>query len=188
MGCRCRRTNSRAPARVEIEERCGCVAGDSGLSTRVRRVAPRRSCPDRAQVDRGRLAAVCRVDRRNVAATGAKTGVKPVTTPSHRATARRALVLLNTNARRGQGRDRYAVVQPAIDELFDTRIAETEPAGNDGAVRAALDDGIRTFIAAGGDGTVNVLVDALGDADVAWQCALRVDPHGPASHGVLATP
>jgi diacylglycerol kinase (ATP) len=87
--------------------------------------------------------------------------VKPVTTPSHRAPARRALVLLNPNARRGQGRDRYAVVRPAIDELFDTRIAETEPAGNDGAVRAALDDGIRTFIAAGGDGTVNVLVDAL---------------------------
>ena len=81
--------------------------------------------------------------------------------PAHRATARRALVLLTTNARPGQGGDRYAVVQPIIDDLFETRIAETEPAGNDGAVRAALDDGIRTFIAAGGDGTVNALVDAL---------------------------
>ena len=87
--------------------------------------------------------------------------MRPVTTASHRAPACRALVLLNPNARRGQGRVRYAAVQPAIDELFETRIAETEPAGNDGAVRAALDDGIRTFIAAGGDGTVNALVDAL---------------------------
>jgi hypothetical protein len=49
------------------------------------------------------------------------------------------------------GRDRYAVVQPGIDELFETRIVETEPAGNDGAVRAALDDGVRTFIAADPD-------------------------------------
>ena len=87
--------------------------------------------------------------------------VRPVTTPSHRVPVRRALVLLNPNARRGQGRDRYRVVQPGIDELFETRVAETEPAGNDGAVRAALDDGIRTFIAAGGDGTVNALIDAL---------------------------
>ena len=84
-----------------------------------------------------------------------------VTTPSDRNSARRALVLLNPHARRGQGRDRYAVVRPHIDELFETRIVETDPAGNDAAVRAALDDGVRTFIAAGGDGTVNALVDAL---------------------------
>ena len=84
-----------------------------------------------------------------------------VTAPARRAPVRRALVLLNPNARRGQGRDRYAVVRPGIDELFETRIVETEPAGNDGAVRAALDDGVRIFIAAGGDGTVNALVDAL---------------------------
>jgi diacylglycerol kinase (ATP) len=87
--------------------------------------------------------------------------VNPVTTPSPEASDRRALVLLNAHARHGQGRGRYAVVQPRIDELFEARVVETEPGGNDSAVRAALDQGVRTFIAAGGDGTVNALVDAL---------------------------
>jgi len=74
---------------------------------------------------------------------------------------RRALVLLNPNARRGRGRARYAAVKAAVDDLFDTRVVETEPIGNERPVRAALDDGIRTFIAAGGDGTVNAVIDAL---------------------------
>jgi diacylglycerol kinase (ATP) len=74
---------------------------------------------------------------------------------------RRALVLLNPNARRGRGRARYAAVKAHVDELFDTRVVETEPSGNDRPIRAALDDGIRTFIAAGGDGTVNAVIDAL---------------------------
>jgi diacylglycerol kinase family enzyme len=74
---------------------------------------------------------------------------------------RRALVLLNPNARHGRGRARYAAVQADVDAEFDTRVVETEPTGNDSAIRAALDDGIRTFIAAGGDGTVNAVIDSL---------------------------
>ncbi len=80
--------------------------------------------------------------------------------PQH-SPARRALVLLNPNARRGRGRTRYAAVKADIDQVFDARVVETEPTGNDGPIRAALDDGIRTFIAAGGDGTVNAVIDAL---------------------------
>ena len=86
-----------------------------------------------------------------------KTGTK---LPDQSAT-RRALVLLNPNARRGRGRARYALVKPYIDAAFDTRAVETEIGGNDKPIRAALDDGIRTFIAAGGDGTVNAAIDAL---------------------------
>jgi diacylglycerol kinase (ATP) len=74
---------------------------------------------------------------------------------------RRALVLLNPNARRGRGRSRYAAVNAYVDDAFEARVVETEPTGNDGPIRAALDDGIRTFIAAGGDGTVNAVIDAL---------------------------
>jgi diacylglycerol kinase family enzyme len=74
---------------------------------------------------------------------------------------RRALVLLNPNARRGRGRARYAEVKAHIDNVFDTYVIETESTGNDSPIRAALDDGIRIFIAAGGDGTVNALIDAL---------------------------
>src|SRR5580692_5824577 len=69
-----------------------------------------------------------------------------VTNLSHETPKRRALVLLNPNARHGQGRARYAAVQADIDEVFDTQVVETEPTGNDSAIRAALDDGIRTFI------------------------------------------
>jgi diacylglycerol kinase (ATP) len=74
---------------------------------------------------------------------------------------RRALVLLNPNARHGRGRARYAVVGEEIAAGFDALVIETEPSGNDTPIRAALDDGIRTFIAAGGDGTVNAVIDAL---------------------------
>jgi diacylglycerol kinase (ATP) len=79
----------------------------------------------------------------------------------HHPPTRRALVLLNPNARRGRGRSRYAAVKAHIDDAFEARVVETESTGNDGPIRAALDDGIRTFIAAGGDGTVNAVIDAL---------------------------
>ena len=79
----------------------------------------------------------------------------------HHPPTRRALVLLNPNARRGRGRARYAAVKVHIDDAFEARVVETEPTGNDAPIRAALDDGIRTFIAAGGDGTVNAVIDAL---------------------------
>jgi diacylglycerol kinase (ATP) len=68
---------------------------------------------------------------------------------------------LNPNARHGQGRARYAAIKSAIDEVFDARVVETETNGNDRQIRAALGEGIRTFIAAGGDGTVNAVIDAL---------------------------
>lgn len=75
--------------------------------------------------------------------------------------ARRSLVLLNPKARRGQGRERYTAVKTEIEKVFDARIVETDPTGNDAPIRAALADGIRIFIAADGDGTVNAVLDAL---------------------------
>lgn len=85
----------------------------------------------------------------------------PVSGPPRRSTKRRALVLLNPNARHGQGCERYASVKWAVDLRFDAKVVQTEQAGNDAPIRAALASGVRTFVAAGGDGTVNAVIDAL---------------------------
>jgi diacylglycerol kinase (ATP) len=74
----------------------------------------------------------------------------------------RALVVLNPVARSGRGRMRFALVQPTIDEVFEATVVETDGDGRcDAPIAAALRDGVRVIIAAGGDGTVNAVVDAI---------------------------
>lgn len=76
----------------------------------------------------------------------------------------RALLVLNPAARKGTAPARFARVRPALEERLDLAVTETDPAGTWRAqVAQALARGTRLFIAAGGDGTVNLLINALED-------------------------
>ena len=74
----------------------------------------------------------------------------------------RALVVLNPAARHGRAGQLWRRVLGAVEERFDSSIV---PADLDGRwkeeVEGALRSGIRTFVAAGGDGTVHALTEAL---------------------------
>jgi diacylglycerol kinase (ATP) len=73
-----------------------------------------------------------------------------------------ALVLLNPAAGGGRGLARWKRAQGAVAAVCRPRIIETDLAGEwRGAVRRAIADGTRLFIAAGGDGTVSALAEAL---------------------------
>jgi len=77
----------------------------------------------------------------------------------------RALVVLNPSAHGGAGARRFEIVRTAVDSAFDARIVVGRADGawrND--VHSALDDGVRAFVAAGGDGTAHSLVNALIEA------------------------
>lgn len=80
-----------------------------------------------------------------------------------------ALVLVNTAARGGTGRARLARAWPAVVARFEPRAVELDGTGAwRGEIRVALDAGVRHFVAAGGDGTVGALADAL------WHASDRV--------------
>jgi len=80
-----------------------------------------------------------------------------------------ALVLVNPGARGGQGRARLSRVWPEVVARFEARAVDLDRAGRwRGDLREALDRGVRHFVAAGGDGTVGALADAL------WQARARV--------------
>ncbi len=75
-----------------------------------------------------------------------------------------ALVLLNPAARGGRGRDLFARVRAALDAQVRAHVVESDPAGAwRSRVQDALGAGVRVFVAAGGDGTVNALVNALAE-------------------------
>jgi len=77
----------------------------------------------------------------------------------------RALVLLNAAARHGRAGRLWERVSREVDERF-----EASPVPLDAeerwktCVRAALHDGTRVFVAAGGDGTVHALAGAIAAA------------------------
>lgn len=77
-----------------------------------------------------------------------------------------AFVLLNPAARGGTGGQRFARLRPDLEARFRIR---TVPLDRDGAwilaLRRALTGGTRRVIAAGGDGTVHALANALLDLD-----------------------
>jgi diacylglycerol kinase (ATP) len=74
-------------------------------------------------------------------------------------------VLLNEAARQGRGRKRWQRVQPALGSLAPLHTTLLEPSGSwVSEICEALECGVRTFLAAGGDGTVGSLVDALSRA------------------------
>jgi diacylglycerol kinase family enzyme len=73
-----------------------------------------------------------------------------------------ALVLVNPGARGGKGSERLARVWPEVVARFEARAVGLDTAGRwRSEVRDALDGGVRHFVAAGGDGTVGALADAL---------------------------
>jgi diacylglycerol kinase (ATP) len=76
----------------------------------------------------------------------------------------RALVVLNPSAGGGRAARRWKTVQPELRRRlarYDIVTSSSE-ASLDRAVQSALREGVRLFVAAGGDGTVSGLVNALG--------------------------
>lgn len=73
-----------------------------------------------------------------------------------------AFVLLNPRSGGGRARDRWRIAAPRVEASVRPRIVELDPSGVwEREVADAAAEGHRHFIAAGGDGTVNALVDAL---------------------------
>jgi len=72
-------------------------------------------------------------------------------------------IFVNPVCNYGQGRPAWARVAPALRRRFGRFEAEEirSPESLEGQVRTALSAGERVFIAAGGDGTVNLLLNAL---------------------------
>jgi diacylglycerol kinase (ATP) len=74
----------------------------------------------------------------------------------------RALVLVNADAAGGRARALLEVAWPAVAARFEASAVVLDAPGRwRGALREALDAGVRHFVAAGGDGTVGALADAL---------------------------
>ena len=73
-----------------------------------------------------------------------------------------ALVIVNAAASGGRGERRFEKVSPEVEARLDARYVPLDPAGcwRD-VLKEALGEGIRVFIAAGGDGTVGAVADAL---------------------------
>ncbi len=72
-----------------------------------------------------------------------------------------ALVVLNPGARGGRGRELWSRLEGRVAERLRPRLVETDLAG--AWTRELKSAGVRIFIAAGGDGTVNLLVNALAE-------------------------
>lgn len=80
----------------------------------------------------------------------------------------RALIVLNHAARRHEALRRYARVRDVVEAGLDGRVVALDAGG---AWRQTLDaslrEGVRLVVAAGGDGTVNAVANALVERDVA---------------------
>jgi diacylglycerol kinase family enzyme len=73
-----------------------------------------------------------------------------------------SLVVLNPAARGGAARQRWRDVRAEVARYSRPALVHTDPEGRwVQRVRLALGDGVRFFVAAGGDGTVNALANAL---------------------------
>jgi diacylglycerol kinase (ATP) len=74
----------------------------------------------------------------------------------------RALVVLNQLAHGGAGIRRFEAVRPELESSLDARVVASETGSAwDANVHAALEEGVRVFVAAGGDGTVHALLNVL---------------------------
>ena len=73
-----------------------------------------------------------------------------------------AVVLLNPAAGGSRGMARWRRTESAVRGVCEPRVVETDLAGEwRFAVRQEIENGTRVFIAAGGDGTVNLLLNAI---------------------------
>lgn len=71
-----------------------------------------------------------------------------------------AFVLLNPFSRGGKGKQWWHDVAATLSDQFQLQVVETTTDW-EASLTQALNDGVRIFIAAGGDGTVNELLNAL---------------------------
>ncbi|MGK7312764.1 MAG: diacylglycerol/lipid kinase family protein [Candidatus Longimicrobiales bacterium M2_2A_002] len=79
----------------------------------------------------------------------------------------RALIVLNPAAGGCTARSRFAAIRPELDARFPHRVVELGTGGAwKRALHGALDRGARLVIAAGGDGTVHAVANALLEAGV----------------------
>jgi len=83
-------------------------------------------------------------------------------------------IFVNPACRYGQGLRTWAQVEPAFRRRFGSFEAEEilSPEKFEGQVKTALAAGERVFIAAGGDGTVNLLLNALLNSGAAGEGAV----------------
>jgi len=78
-----------------------------------------------------------------------------------------AVVVLNPAARHGTAEARYELVRPTLQAAFHADEVRTDKDGSwIPRVHGALEQGVRIFVAAGGDGTVHALVNALDGGTV----------------------
>jgi len=92
-----------------------------------------------------------------------------------------AHVFLNPGAAFGSGRERWARVEPELERrLGPLEVEETRPLEDMARrVRGLLDEGEMRLVAAGGDGTVNLLVNAIMASDVGTDEAARAGGGAP---------
>jgi len=77
----------------------------------------------------------------------------------------RALIVLNPAAHGGAAAPRFDAVRPILESSFDARTVVGRADGEwRSEVRTALEDGVRAFVAAGGDGTAHALLNVLIEA------------------------
>jgi diacylglycerol kinase (ATP) len=73
-----------------------------------------------------------------------------------------AVVLLNPASGGGRGMKRWLTVKPVVDAYWQAETVELDAGGMwELQIEKAVNSGVKTFIAAGGDGTVGALADAL---------------------------
>jgi diacylglycerol kinase family enzyme len=73
-----------------------------------------------------------------------------------------AVVLLNPRARGGRGSQLWESIEPSLPAELETNVVLLDDAGDwSRQIQEASRGGVRAFIAAGGDGTVHALINAL---------------------------
>jgi len=97
-----------------------------------------------------------------------------------------SLVVLNPTAHGGRARALWSWVEPEVASYSRPEVVCTDPAGHwTDTVHRARESGVRLFLAAGGDGTVNALVNALSTGDPSDGAAVEGASREPITLGAI---